>query len=86
MKYADLVGLPTVCERICEFEKQHGELRKLAPLLSGLPKRRPLSWPTTNRACRLWQTDRSLAVAALQSAFRLLPIRGSPGGLFPGLR
>jgi 3-hydroxyacyl-CoA dehydrogenase len=38
MKYADLVGLPKVYERICEFEKQHGELWKPAPLLERLAK------------------------------------------------
>ena len=38
MKYADLVGLPKVYERICEFEKQHGELWKPAPLLEKLAK------------------------------------------------
>lgn len=38
MKYADLVGLGKVYERICEFEKQHGELWKPAPLLERLAK------------------------------------------------
>jgi 3-hydroxyacyl-CoA dehydrogenase len=38
MKYADLVGLGKVYERICEFEKQHGELWKPAPLLEKLAK------------------------------------------------
>jgi 3-hydroxyacyl-CoA dehydrogenase len=38
MKYADLVGLPKVYERILEFEKQHGELWKPAPLLERLAK------------------------------------------------
>ncbi len=38
MKYADLVGLPKVYERICEFEKEHGELWKPAPLLEKLAK------------------------------------------------
>lgn len=40
MKYADLVGLGKVYERICEFEKQHGELWKPAPLLERLAKER----------------------------------------------
>ena len=38
MKYADLVGLDKVYARICEFEKQHGELWKPAPLLERLAK------------------------------------------------
>jgi len=38
MKYADLVGLGKVYERICEFEKLHGELWKPAPLLEKLAK------------------------------------------------
>jgi 3-hydroxyacyl-CoA dehydrogenase len=38
MKCADLVGLPKVKERICEFEKRHGELWKPAPLLERLAK------------------------------------------------
>jgi 3-hydroxyacyl-CoA dehydrogenase len=36
MKYAELVGLKKVYERICEFEKQHGEWWKPAPLLKKL--------------------------------------------------
>ena len=36
MKYADLVGLPKVYERISEFHKQHGELWEPAPLLKQL--------------------------------------------------
>ena len=36
MFYADTVGLKTVYERICEFEKQHGELWTPAPLLKKL--------------------------------------------------
>ena len=38
MWYADAVGLPTVYERICEFEQQHGELWTPAPLLKNLVK------------------------------------------------
>jgi 3-hydroxyacyl-CoA dehydrogenase len=33
MWYADAVGLPKVLERICEFQKHHGELWAPAPLL-----------------------------------------------------
>jgi 3-hydroxyacyl-CoA dehydrogenase len=33
MWYADTVGLGNVCERICEFQKQHGEIWRPAPLL-----------------------------------------------------
>jgi 3-hydroxyacyl-CoA dehydrogenase len=36
MKYADTVGLKKVYDRICEFEKQHGELWAPAPLLKKL--------------------------------------------------
>jgi 3-hydroxyacyl-CoA dehydrogenase len=38
MKYADLIGLPKVYERVREFEKQHGELWKPAPLLERLAR------------------------------------------------
>ena len=36
MFYADTVGLKAVYDRICEFEKQHGELWTPAPLLKSL--------------------------------------------------
>ncbi len=36
MWYADTVGLKKVYERICEFQKQHGELWEPAPLLKQL--------------------------------------------------
>lgn len=36
MFYADMVGLKKVYDRICEFEKQHGELWTPAPLLARL--------------------------------------------------
>jgi 3-hydroxyacyl-CoA dehydrogenase len=36
MWYADTVGLKKVYERICEFQKQHGELWEPAPLLKKL--------------------------------------------------
>ena len=36
MFYADTVGLKTVYDRVCEFEKQHGELWTPAPLLEKL--------------------------------------------------
>jgi len=36
MWYADTVGLENVYKRICEFEKQHGELWTPAPLLKRL--------------------------------------------------
>jgi len=36
MWYADSVGLKNVCERICEFHKQHGETWAPAPLLKKL--------------------------------------------------
>jgi 3-hydroxyacyl-CoA dehydrogenase len=36
MWYADMVGLRTVYQRVCQFEKQHGELWKPAPLLAEL--------------------------------------------------
>jgi 3-hydroxyacyl-CoA dehydrogenase len=36
MWYADTVGLKNVYERICEFERQHGELWQPAPLLKEL--------------------------------------------------
>src|SRR5882757_7639973 len=36
MWYADTVGLKTVYERICEFERQHGEIWAPAPLLKQL--------------------------------------------------
>ncbi len=36
MKYADLVGLKKVYDRICEFEQQHGSLWTPAPLLKEL--------------------------------------------------
>ncbi len=36
MWYADTVGLKKVYERICEFQKQHGELWEPAPLLKRL--------------------------------------------------
>jgi 3-hydroxyacyl-CoA dehydrogenase len=36
MWYADTVGLKNVYERICEFERQHGELWTPAPLLKRL--------------------------------------------------
>ncbi|BDC49088.1 3-hydroxyacyl-CoA dehydrogenase [Bryobacterales bacterium F-183] len=38
MKYADLVGLPKVYQRIKEFEAQHGELWTPAPLLEQLAR------------------------------------------------
>jgi 3-hydroxyacyl-CoA dehydrogenase len=36
MWYADTVGLPKVYQRICDFERQHGELWAPAPLLKRL--------------------------------------------------
>ena len=36
MWHADTVGLPKVCQRVCEFHKQHGELWAPAPLLQRL--------------------------------------------------
>jgi len=39
MWYADTVGLKKVYDRICEFEKQHGELWTPAPLLKRLAER-----------------------------------------------
>jgi len=36
MWYADTVGLKKVYDKVCEFEKQHGELWKPAPLLKQL--------------------------------------------------
>lgn len=36
MWYADTVGLQKVYERVCEFERQHGELWRPAPLLTQL--------------------------------------------------
>ena len=36
MWYADTVGLQKVCQRICEFHQQHGELWEPAPLLQRL--------------------------------------------------
>jgi 3-hydroxyacyl-CoA dehydrogenase len=36
MWYADTVGLKKVYDRVCEFERQHGELWKPAPLLKKL--------------------------------------------------
>jgi 3-hydroxyacyl-CoA dehydrogenase len=36
MWYADTVGLKKVCDRVCEFQKQHGELWEPAPLLKQL--------------------------------------------------
>jgi 3-hydroxyacyl-CoA dehydrogenase len=36
MWYADTVGLKTVYERVCEFERQHGEIWTPAPLLKRL--------------------------------------------------
>ncbi len=39
MWYADTVGLQKVYERICEFQKQHGELWAPAPLLKRLAER-----------------------------------------------
>jgi 3-hydroxyacyl-CoA dehydrogenase len=36
MWYADTVGLAKVYQRICEFERQHGEIWALAPLLKRL--------------------------------------------------
>jgi 3-hydroxyacyl-CoA dehydrogenase len=36
MWYADTVGLRKVYERICEFQKQHGETWAPAPLLKRL--------------------------------------------------
>ena len=36
MWYADTVGLKNVYERICEFQRQHGELWTPAPLLQRL--------------------------------------------------
>ena len=39
MWYADTVGLQKVYQRICEFERQHGELWKPAPLLQRLAER-----------------------------------------------
>jgi 3-hydroxyacyl-CoA dehydrogenase len=36
MHYADTVGLPEVYARIVEFERQHGEFWKPAPLLKRL--------------------------------------------------
>jgi len=36
MWYADTVGLKKVYDRICEFERQHGELWTPAPLLKEL--------------------------------------------------
>jgi 3-hydroxyacyl-CoA dehydrogenase len=36
MWYADTVGLKTVYERICDFQRQHGELWDPAPLLKRL--------------------------------------------------
>ncbi len=36
MWYADTVGLKKVYERICEFQKHHGELWEPAPLLKQL--------------------------------------------------
>jgi 3-hydroxyacyl-CoA dehydrogenase len=39
MWYADTVGLKNVYERICEFERQHGELWTPAPLLKRLAEK-----------------------------------------------
>ncbi len=36
MFYADTVGLKAVYDRICEFEKTHGELWAPAPLIKKL--------------------------------------------------
>jgi 3-hydroxyacyl-CoA dehydrogenase len=36
MFYADTVGLEKIYARVCEFERQHGELWKPAPLLARL--------------------------------------------------
>ena len=36
MWYADTVGLKTIYDRICQFEQQHGEVWKPAPLLKRL--------------------------------------------------
>ena len=36
MWYADTVGLKDVCDRICEFQKEHGDLWEPAPLLKRL--------------------------------------------------
>ena len=36
MWYADTVGLKNVCDRILDFEKQHGKLWTPAPLLKRL--------------------------------------------------
>jgi len=38
MFYADTVGLDKIYARVCEFERQHGELWKPAPLLARLAK------------------------------------------------
>jgi 3-hydroxyacyl-CoA dehydrogenase len=38
MFYADTVGLQKVCERVRDFERQHGEFWKPAPLLERLAK------------------------------------------------
>src|SRR6202035_239178 len=39
MWYADTVGLKRIYDRICEFEKQHGDLWSPAPLLKSLAAR-----------------------------------------------
>ncbi|MCH8082460.1 MAG: hypothetical protein IID52_08780 [Proteobacteria bacterium] len=36
MWYGNAVGLKTIYERICEFEKEHGDLWKPSPLLKRL--------------------------------------------------
>lgn len=36
MWYADTVGLKQVCDRVCEFHRQHGEIWRPAPLLKRL--------------------------------------------------
>ena len=52
MWYADTVGLKKVCDRIRDFERQHGELWTPAPLLVQLAE--------AGKTFAGWDEDRSV--------------------------